>query len=245
MGYLAKLLLNNGITPICSFISPTEVVRNEIANFFEENEFFLIHVNTPLVECEKRDTKGMYLKARQGIIKDFTGIDAIYEVPIAPNMTIDTTNQKASDLVPMILEHSKRTKERAKKVSIFVGRWNGVFHNGHMHIIQQKLDNCDHDILMLIRDVEPDKNNPWTASQVKTMLDFVFAGNDRVSSIIIPDVASVEYGRGVGYEVNEIKVTQNIAGISGTGIRKQISTGQKDWYELVPEKVKDYFNDNQ
>ena len=113
-----------------------------------------------------------------------------------------------------------------------------------IYIIEEKLKTSTNDVLMLIRDVEPDEKNPWTANQVKEMLDFVFLNNPRVSTLIVPDVASVEYGRGVGYEVNEIKVERNIAGISGTEIRAELLLNKTGWYELVPERTRLYLNDN-
>ena len=88
IGFLASILERNGIIVIASFISPfiqsRKNVRNQCENFVE------IYVSASLEECEKRDVKGLYKKARNGYIKDFTGIDLPYEIPENPELVIDT-----------------------------------------------------------------------------------------------------------------------------------------------------------
>ena len=93
---------------------------------------------------------------------------------------------------------------------------------------------------MAVRDVRPDGKNPWTAKEVKEMLDYYWDGDPRVKVIIIPDIFSVEYGRGVGYGVNEIVVTEQIAGISGTECRKLIADGDSKWKEFVPKRIAEF-----
>ena len=95
---------------------------------------------------------------------------------------------------------------------------------------------------MAVRDVKPDEKNPWTAKQVKEMLEYRWKDNDNVEIIIIPDILSVEYGRGVGYEVNEIKVTEKIAGISGTECRKLMAEGKDEWKQFVPAEIAEYLS---
>jgi len=89
IGHLASRLEANGIFVIASFVSPykesREFVRKLCSNFVE------IHVSTPLIECEKRDVKGMYKKARAGEIQNFTGISDPYDEPLSPDLRIDTT----------------------------------------------------------------------------------------------------------------------------------------------------------
>jgi hypothetical protein len=92
-------------------------------------------------------------------------------------------------------------------------------------------------VLIAIRDIEPDAANPLTATQVKSLWEKVYENNPLVKVIIIPDIASVNYGRGVGYEVNEIKVDASIANISATEIRKQILAEQDEWKSFVDEKI--------
>ena len=92
-------------------------------------------------------------------------------------------------------------------------------------------------ILIAIRDTLPDATNPLPATVVKELWEKVYENNDLVKVIIIPDIASVNYGRGVGYDVLEIEVDANIASISATEIRKQILEGRHDWHQLVDASI--------
>ncbi len=102
VGFLASLLEKNGVFVIASFISPykesRDFVRNLCSNFRE------VYVSTPLTECERRDSKGLYAKARKGEIKQFTGIDDPYEVPQNPEITVDTSNQSVSESIDYVMK---------------------------------------------------------------------------------------------------------------------------------------------
>lgn len=107
---VAKLYLNSGIITICTFISPTIEIRKFAVNIIGSEDFLEIYVDAPLEVCESRDVKGLYKKARNGEIKDFTGIDSTYEAPLSPALTLNTgidtlpdTVKKAFDfLLPLI-----------------------------------------------------------------------------------------------------------------------------------------------
>jgi adenylylsulfate kinase len=99
---VTKLLVNTGIITICSFISPTEEIRQMAKNIIGENDFIEVFLNTPLEVCEQRDTKGLYKKARSGEIKDFTGISSPFEAPKNPDIEIDTSVTPIKDAVDMI-----------------------------------------------------------------------------------------------------------------------------------------------
>ena len=88
---VAKLFVDCGVVTIAAFISPTEQIRQMAADIIGKDDFFEIYVNTPLEVCEERDVKGLYKKARQGEIKNFTGIYAPFEAPLNPAITIDTS----------------------------------------------------------------------------------------------------------------------------------------------------------
>ena len=88
---VAKLFVDCGVVTIAAFISPTEQIRQMAADIIGKDDFFEIYVNTPLEICEERDVKGLYKKARQGEIKNFTGISAPFEAPLNPAITIDTS----------------------------------------------------------------------------------------------------------------------------------------------------------
>lgn len=98
----SKLLINTGMITICSFISPTNEIRNLARKIIGENDFIEIFLNPPLEVCEKRDAKGLYKKARAGLIKDFTGISAPFEAPENPDLEIDTSTTSIKDSVDLI-----------------------------------------------------------------------------------------------------------------------------------------------
>ena len=87
---LSKLFINCGIITINSFISPIEEARKIAKSIIGENDFIEVYINAPIEVCEQRDTKGLYKKARQGLIKNFTGIDSLFEPPKNPDIEIRT-----------------------------------------------------------------------------------------------------------------------------------------------------------
>ena len=100
---VAKLFLDTGIITICSFISPTEESRAIARNIIGDQDFKLIYINTPLEECEKRDVKGLYKKARNGEIKGFTGIDDPFESPENPDLVLNTTSTVIEDNIEKLM----------------------------------------------------------------------------------------------------------------------------------------------
>lgn len=87
---VAKLFLQNGAVVICTFVSPTIAIREQAKAIIGAADFHEVFIDTPLEECERRDVKGLYAKARAGELKDFTGISAPFEAPIAPAIRIAT-----------------------------------------------------------------------------------------------------------------------------------------------------------
>ena len=129
------------------------------------------------------------------------------------------------------------------KYSLFIGRYQ-IFHKGHQFIIQQELDKGN-PVLIAVRDVVVDNNNPFTAIQVKEMIELVFLKyieTEFVKVIIIPDIASVNYGREVGYDVNEILVPDSIKNISATFIRENIRERKTEWMQYVDTSIHGVIN---
>src|SRR5687768_10452962 len=89
IGFVASLLARNGVVAVTAAISPYRSVRDEVRGWIDN--FVEIHVATPLEECEARDVKGLYAKARAGEIPEFTGISDPYEPPLSPELKIETT----------------------------------------------------------------------------------------------------------------------------------------------------------
>ena len=100
----AKLFLDCGIITLCCFVSPTEELRQLAAKIIGPADFIEVYVNTSLEECEKRDVKGLYAKARKGEIPDFTGISAPFEVPGAPALVLNTEGRSEEDTVKDLLK---------------------------------------------------------------------------------------------------------------------------------------------
>ncbi|EUB82997.1 adenylyl-sulfate kinase [Pseudomonas sp. GM30] len=100
---VSKLFLDAGLIVITAFISPFRRDRDLARNVIGERNFIEVHIDTPLTECERRDPKGLYGKARLGLIKNFTGIDSAYEVPLAPKIRINTLEEDLEKSVQRIL----------------------------------------------------------------------------------------------------------------------------------------------
>ena len=126
------------------------------------------------------------------------------------------------------------TKNNDKKYAIFVGRYQ-PYHYGHIELIKQKLE-LGIPALIMVRDIDPDDRNPFTTEQtVKMIRKYHETRGDDVKVIIIPDIESVNYGRGVGYEINEYEPRQDSGAmfISASKIRESISKGNDDWKKMV------------
>jgi bifunctional enzyme CysN/CysC len=100
---VSKLMVDAGLITLVSFISPFKSERQMAKDLLSSDEFFEIFVNTPLEECEKRDPKGLYKKARAGELKNFTGIDSLYEEPENPDIILDTASSNAEELTDQII----------------------------------------------------------------------------------------------------------------------------------------------
>jgi bifunctional enzyme CysN/CysC len=105
---VAKLFVDAGLIVIAAFISPFRAERRFARELFEVGEFVEIFVDAPLDECERRDAKGLYAKARRGEIKNFTGIDSAYEPPRSPDIYLDTFGAKPEDCVDQIVDALRR-----------------------------------------------------------------------------------------------------------------------------------------
>jgi sulfate adenylyltransferase len=105
IGFVAAEIVQHGGVAICAAVSPYRAARNDVRNLVGTDHFVEVFVDTPLAVCEKRDTKGMYAKARRGEIKNFTGINDPYEAPENPEITLDTVTQTPEDNARLVLQH--------------------------------------------------------------------------------------------------------------------------------------------
>jgi sulfate adenylyltransferase len=109
IGFVANEISKNGGIAICAPIAPYDEVRQQVRSLIEQRGgFILVHVSTPLEVCEERDRKGLYAKARAGIIKEFTGISDPYEEPKNAEVVIDTTACLPEEAAQKILLYLER-----------------------------------------------------------------------------------------------------------------------------------------
>jgi sulfate adenylyltransferase len=109
IGFVASEITKNGGIAICAPIAPYDSVRKEVRGMVAPHGgFLLVHVATPLEVCEQRDRKGLYAKARAGILKEFTGVSDPYEEPLDADVTIDTTERTPEETAQQIILHLER-----------------------------------------------------------------------------------------------------------------------------------------
>lgn len=102
---VSRLFLDAGLIVITSFISPFQRDRALARRVIGDEAFIEVYLDTPLTECERRDPKGLYLKARQGMIKNFTGIDSPYEPPVSPEIAINTLENSIEESVDLVIAY--------------------------------------------------------------------------------------------------------------------------------------------
>ena len=132
------------------------------------------------------------------------------------------------------------TKNLDKKYAIFIGRYQ-PYHFGHIELIKQKL-NEGIPVLIMVRNIKPDEKNPFTTEQTVHMIKkYHSSQGDDVQVMILPEIESVNYGRGVGYEINEYQPPKNSAVlfISATKIRESIKNGDNSWKKMVDKSIHD------
>jgi len=104
IGEVANLLVEAGVVVLSAFISPFNQDRNQVRGIVGEENFIEVFVDCPLAVCEQRDVKGLYAKARKGLIKNFTGIDSPFEYPKSPAIIIKSDEERIEDSISRLLE---------------------------------------------------------------------------------------------------------------------------------------------
>jgi len=107
VGELSKLMVDAGLVVLTAFISPFQAERDMVRNLVGDGEFIEVFLDTPLDVCEQCDRKGLYKKARAGEIKHFTGIDSDYQVPVNPEIRIDTSANSLEQSVQQLVAYLK------------------------------------------------------------------------------------------------------------------------------------------
>ncbi len=101
---VGKLFVDTGIVTIACFVSPTTELREMARQIIGEKDFREVYIATPIEECERRDVKGLYARARRGEVKDFTGISAPFEAPTHPDLSLDTSQMTLKQEVDAVVE---------------------------------------------------------------------------------------------------------------------------------------------
>ncbi|WP_196157421.1 adenylyl-sulfate kinase [Reinekea sp. G2M2-21] len=107
VGEVAKLMTDAGLIVLSAFISPFHKERESVRQMFAEGEFIEVYVDAPLETCERRDPKGLYRRARAGEIRNFTGVDSVYEPPLHPEIHLRTHLHSASQCAERIVQQLK------------------------------------------------------------------------------------------------------------------------------------------
>ncbi|UKJ83563.1 adenylyl-sulfate kinase (plasmid) [Priestia megaterium] len=110
IGEVSKLFVDSGQIVLTAFISPFQKDKNQVRQLVEQKEFVEVYVKCPLAECEKGDPKGLYQKARNGKIKNFTGIDSLYEEPINPELVIETNRYSVEECVVQVITYLEKAQ---------------------------------------------------------------------------------------------------------------------------------------
>jgi adenylyl-sulfate kinase len=126
-GEVSKLMIDAGLLVLTALISPLRADRESVRALFSASEFIEIFVDTPLEECERRDPKGLYKRARAGQIPDFTGIASPYESPMHPTIRLETMQQSAQECADQVIKHLTtseflNSKLRSKRVDQVLSR---------------------------------------------------------------------------------------------------------------------------
>lgn len=242
LGFVGLTLARNNVITILAAINPFEEVRQELTNKSEMVK--TVWIDCGLQTLTERDTKGLYKRAflpdsDPNKLKNLTGVNDPFDIPqtdLIIKTDLETEADSANKLVEFILSNIKSQKAKEEPRAMFIGRWQ-PFHNGHKWLFEQKLAQGI-PLLIAVRDVKPDEKNPLTTFQTVKILEKMYENED-VEIIVIPDIESVNYGRGVGYKINEFVPPADIGIISATEIRGNISEGSEDWKANVDERVQD------
>jgi cytidyltransferase-like protein len=126
-------------------------------------------------------------------------------------------------MINYLAKADKITSSSEKQFAMFCGRWQPL-HEGHQYIFKQSME-AGNNVLICIRDVKPDEKNPYSAQEVLANIEEFYKQEIQdgiIKVMIIPDICSINFGRGVGYDIIEHVVPENIAEISATKIREQL-----------------------
>jgi adenylyl-sulfate kinase len=233
LGYIAKMFIDQNINVIISCIAPDRSVRNEVRGYFKADEFVEIYVKTPLEICEQRDCKGLYKRARNGEIQDFTGIGSRYEEPLNPEFVVDYEKlEKGSTIgrLPLVIA-SQFINVIPRPICFLIGRFQPLT-LGHIELINKALET--YHVIIGVKFTTINMNNPFTPNQIKKLIRSVYPD---IEIQVIPDFDFIGHGRNTGYSMKMIDVDNYIKNISATHVRNLIRENNRYWKLYVPEQA--------
>lgn len=220
---IAQYLHNQGHDVIVSLVSPYIEIREEFKNRVQDIIEFYVHTDE--------------IRGRE----EFHSHD--YEKPIENFVDVDTTSTSPEDSLEKIFSHiflgseekwesnvhvKSSLQPKEGQFAMFVGRWQPL-HQGHQSLFKQAMDEGKN-VLICIRDIKPDERNPFSPEEVLSNISSHYKNeisNGKVRVMIVPDICSVEFGRGVGYDIIERIPPQKVAEISATKVREQMKNEGK------------------
>lgn len=220
-GEVAKLLNKQGIVVIASFVTPFQKTRDFLKSII--GRCIEVWVKCPAAVCAKRDIKGMWKLAKIGAIKNFIGWDTPFDVPLNPDIRVDSDINSAESCANMIMSYlylNQLLDYPGHEYSMFIGRYQ-PFHKGHQRLIETVLKEGK-DVCIAIKDTVWSKANPYSVGDRRRMIEKAlkkWIEKGKVAIIVIPNVMEVCYGRRVGWGVREIRLDKKIEEISATKIR--------------------------
>lgn len=240
LGFVGQTLAKNNVIVILAAINPYEEARQELRQY--SNLVRTVWIDCDLDTLIDRDVKGLYRRALlpendPDKLSNLTGVNDPFDVPQDTDLVIKTNDETVEEsserLLNFILANVRSEKASSVRRAMYVGRWQ-PFHNGHKWLIGQKLDKGV-PVLIAVRDMVPDHKNPLTTRQTVAILRNTYKDQD-VEIIVIPDIESVNFGRDVGYEINEFVPPDYIKTISATEIRESINNGSDGWKDMIDER---------
>ena len=180
----------------------------------------MVYLNTPATVCEERDIKGMWKKARNKEIENFTGVDAPFDTPWSSDLRFNTNELSVEHCVEKLISIFFSGK-KAPPASLFIGRYQPL-HEGHIKLIGVPLREGKR-VVIALRDTQLTKDNPHTIHERIQMFREAFPNdfNKKLTIISIPDILDVCHGRRVGWKIREIQMDKSTEQISATKIREE------------------------
>ena len=238
--HVACLAASSGALVVVALVSPYAADRKAARALITAagHRFAEVFVDCPLDDCIERDVKGLYAHRSP----DMTGTGAPYEAPTSPDVHVRTDREEVSESVVAILGFLGKPTSKEPHLA-FIGRWC-PFHVGHWHVMQRAMRaEPGKPLLIFVRDTGFDE---MPAPRRKAMLEHAFSVlGVRATVQVVPDLSSVNWGRGVGWTPREITADEDMTKISATRIRQLRRDGDPAWRAFVAPGVADFFTDQE